>query len=79
MTLWRKCFLGPETSVPCASCGRKVSVPWGTIAAATPVALGIVAAVRLSQPWSAAGLVGGLAAYVAIQWYLVPVVGRDVT
>jgi DNA-directed RNA polymerase subunit RPC12/RpoP len=62
MKLWRKCILGPETAVPCANCGRRVSVPWGAIAAATPIALGIVAAVRLPAPWSVAGLVGGLAA-----------------
>ena len=78
MALWRKCILGPETNVPCASCGKKVGVPWGAIAAAIPVALGIVAAIRLSVPWSIAALVVGVLGYVAIQRYFVPVVGRDV-
>jgi hypothetical protein len=78
MTLWRKCILSPDTAVACASCGKKVGVPWGAITAAVPVALGIIAAVRLPVPWSIAGAVGGALGYVAIQRYLVPLLGRDV-
>ena len=78
MTLWRKCILGPETAVACAKCGKKVGVPWGAIAAAIPVALGILAAVRLPVPWSIAGAVGGVLGYIVIQRYLVPMVKRDV-
>jgi hypothetical protein len=77
MTLFRKCILSPDSVVPCASCGRKVGVPWLAIGAAAPVALGIVAAIKLAVPWSIAGAVGGLVAYVAIQRFVVPVVGRD--
>ena len=77
MTLWRKCILGPETAIPCASCGKKVSVPWGAVAAAVPVALGLIAAVQLPMPWSIAATVGGVLGYVAIQRYLVPIVDRS--
>ena len=77
MTLLRKCILSPDSVVACASCGRKVGVPWLAIGAAVPVALGIVVAVKLAVPWSIAGAVGGLVAYVGIQRFVVPVVGRD--
>lgn len=77
MPLWRKCILGPETAVPCASCGRMVSVPGGAIAAAIPVALGLIAAVQLSLPWSVASALAGAVGYVAIQRYLVPIVDRS--
>ena len=52
-------------------------MPWPAIAAAVPVALGIVAAIKLALPWSIAGAIGGLVAYVGIQRFVVPVVGRD--
>jgi hypothetical protein len=77
MTLFRKCILRPDSVVACASCGRTVGIPWLAIVAAAPVALGIVAAIKLAVPWSIAGAVGGLVAYVAIQRFIVPVVGRD--
>jgi len=77
MTLFRKCILSPDSVVACASCGRKVGVPWLAIGAAAPVALGIVAIIRLAVPWSIAGAVGGLVAYIGIQRFVVPVVGRD--
>jgi hypothetical protein len=77
MPWWRKCILGPESSVACASCGKKVSVPWAAVLAATPIALGIVAAVRLDAPWSIAGALGGVLAYVALQRWVVPLVGRE--
>jgi len=77
MTLFRKCILSPDSVVACASCGRKVGVPWLAIAAAVPVALGIVAAIKLAVPWSIVGGVGGWILYVAIQRFVVPVVGRD--
>ena len=77
MTLLRKCILNPDSVVACASCGSKVGVPWLAIGAAAPVALGIVAGIKLAVPWSIAGAVGGLIAYVAIQRFVVPVVGRD--
>ena len=77
MPLWRKCVLGPESSVACASCGKKVSVPWAAVIAATPIALGIVAAVRLDAPWSIAGAISGALAYVALQHWVVPLVGRE--
>jgi hypothetical protein len=77
MPLWRKCVLGPDTPIACAACGRAVGVPWIAVAAAIPIALGIVAAVRWPLPWSVAGLVAGLMLYVAIQRYAVPLVGRD--
>jgi hypothetical protein len=77
MTLFRKLVLGPDATVPCAACGKRVGVPWGAVAAAAPVALGIVAAIELHLPWNIVGASAGVAAYVAIQIWLVPVVGRD--
>ena len=77
MSIWRKCMLGPEASVACASCGKNVGVPWGAVAAAIPVAFGILAAVKLPVPWSIAGIAGGLLAYFALQLYVVPLVGRS--
>jgi len=77
LTLFRKCILSPDSVVACISCGRKVGVPWLAIGAAAPVALGIVAAIKLSVPWSITGAVVGLVAYVGIQRFVVPIVGRD--
>jgi len=77
MSIWRKCVLGPETSVPCLSCQRKVGIPWAAVAAAVPIALGILAAVRLPVPWSIGSLAAGTLAYIALQQFLVPIVGRD--
>ena len=77
MTLFRKCILSPDSGVACASCGRKVGVSWLASGAAAPVALGIVAAIKLAVPWSVAGAIGGLVAYVGIQRFIVPLVGRD--
>jgi len=77
MTLFRKCILSPDSVVACASCGKKVGVPWPAIGAAVPVALGIVAAIKLAFPWGIAGAVAGLVAYVGIQRFVVPVVGRE--
>ena len=77
MTLLRKCVLSPDAPVPCAACGRKVGVPWAAIAAAVPIAIGIMAAVRLGWPWNVAGAVGGVLAYVAAQRWVVPLVGRE--
>jgi hypothetical protein len=77
MPLWRKCILGPETTVACSTCGKKIGVPWGAVASAVPIALGLVGAARLPLPWSVASLIGGLVAYVVLQRYAVPVVGRD--
>lgn len=77
MSLIRKCFLSPDVSVSCASCGKRVGVPWGAVAAAAPVAVGIIAAIRLEAPWNAFGALAGVAVYVAIQQWLVPVQGRE--
>ena len=63
--------------MPCLSCQRKVGVPWGAVVAAVPVALGILGAVRLSAPWSIGSFVAGIVAYIALQHFVVPVVGRD--
>jgi len=79
MTLLRKCVLGPDEAVPCASCGKRVGVPWGAVAAAVPVALGILAAIKLDAPWNVVGAFAGAGAYVAIQMWVVPLVGRDET
>ena len=77
MSIWRKCILGPEKAVACLSCGRMVGVPWGALAAAIPVALGIVATIKISLPWSIAAFFGSVLAYFFLQLYAVPVVGRD--
>jgi len=75
--LWRKCVLGPDTPIACAACGKAVGVPWIAVAAAIPIALGIVAAVRWPLPWSVTGLAAGLMLYVALQRYAVPLAARD--
>ena len=77
MTLLRKCFLGPEEAVPCVSCGKRVGVPWSAVTAAAPVALGILAAIKLDAPWNVVGAIAGVGAYVAIQMWLVPVLGHE--
>ena len=56
---------------------RKVGVPWLAVAAAVPIALGVVGAVRLSAPWSIVSLAVGILAYVVLQQFVVPLVGRD--
>ena len=78
MSFWRKCILGPEAAVPCTSCGKKVGVPWAAVAAAVPIALGLVGATRLPLPWSVASAIGSVAIYIGLQRYAVPLVGRDV-
>jgi len=77
MTLWLKCILGPEKTVACASCRRKVGVPWGAVAAALPVAVGLVIGLRLEPPWSIVAITGGIVVYVALQRFVVPLVARD--
>jgi DNA-directed RNA polymerase subunit RPC12/RpoP len=77
MPLWRKCTLGPETALACSNCGKKVSVPWVAVIAATPIALGIVAAVRFEAPWSIVGPIAGVIAYISLQRWVVPLVGRE--
>jgi len=77
MSIWRKCILGPEMAVLCLSCKRKVGVPWLAVVAAVPIALGVVGAVRLSAPWSIVSLAVGILAYVVLQQFVVPLVGRD--
>ena len=77
ISFWRKCILGPETAVPCSSCGKKVGVPWAAVLAAVPIALGIVGATRLPLPWSIASAIGGVVFYIGTQRYAVPLVGRD--
>ena len=47
------------------------------MAAAVPVALGILAAVKLDAPWNVVGAIAGAGTYVAIQRWVVPVVGRE--
>jgi hypothetical protein len=76
LTLGQKCLLGPEKAVACLSCGKSVGVPWIAVAAAIPIALGIVAAVKLPMPWAIVGLFVGLLAYVLLQLYVVPMIGR---
>jgi hypothetical protein len=78
MPFGRKCILGPETSIPCVSCGKRIGIPWGAIAAAIPFAFGMVGALRLSFPWLILSGLGGIAAYLLIQWFFVPIVRRDV-
>jgi hypothetical protein len=77
ITLWRKLRLAPEISVACSSCGKKIGVPWGAVAAAAPIALGIVGAIRFTMPWSVLSAIGGVLAYVALQRYVVPMVTRN--
>jgi hypothetical protein len=77
MSFARKCVLSPDQSIPCGSCGQKVSVPWLAVSAAIPVALGIIAAIRIPLPWNVVGGLSGLIAYGVLQWWVVPLVGRE--
>ena len=77
MSFVRKCVLSPDQSIPCDACGKKVSVPWVAIAAATPVALGIIAAIRSPPPWNVVAGLSGLIAYGVLQRWVVPLVGRE--
>jgi hypothetical protein len=47
------------------------------VLAAVPIAFGIIGATLLPQPWSIASAIGGLAIYIGIQRYAVPLEGRD--
>jgi hypothetical protein len=77
LDLWRKAWLGPETARPCATCGKPVGVPWIAVACAVPLALAIVAAVRLPAPVGIACAVSGVASYFALQRWVVPLQGRE--
>jgi hypothetical protein len=77
MSFARKCVLSPDQSIPCDSCGKKVSVPWVSVGAALPVALGIIAAIRIPLPWNVLGGLSGVIAYGALQRWVVPLVGRE--
>ncbi len=77
MSFVRKCVLSPDQWIPCDSCGKKVSVPWVAVAAAIPVAFGIIAAIRIPLPWNVVGGLSGLIAYGVLQRWVVPLVGRE--
>jgi hypothetical protein len=77
MSFVRKCLLSPDQSIPCDSCRKKVSVPWVALCAAIPVAVGIVAAIRIPLPWNVLGALSGVIAYGVLQRWVVPLVGRE--
>jgi hypothetical protein len=77
MSFVRKCVLSPDQAIPCGSCGKKVSVPWVAVGAAIPVALGIIAAIRLPPPWNVLGALSSVIAYGGLQRWVVPLVGRE--
>ena len=74
MSFWRKCVIGPDAAVACASCGREVTVPWLAVLAAVPVALGLVAAVRLPMPFAVGGAAAGIVAYLLLQRFAIPLI-----
>jgi len=77
ISLWRKCVLGSDAAVPCASCGKLLGIPWLASLAALPLALGIFGVVTLPLPWFILSVVGARRAYLAIQRFLVPLIPRD--
>jgi hypothetical protein len=77
MSFMRKCVLSPDESIACRSCGKKVGVPWSAVAAAVPVALGIISAIRLPLPWNVLGGLSCVIAYGVLQRWVVPLVGRE--
>ena len=74
MSFWRKCVISPDAAVTCASCAREVSVPWLAALAAVPVALGLLAAVRLPLPLSVGGAAAGVVAYLLLQRFAIPLI-----
>jgi ribosomal protein S27E len=77
ISLLRKCVLSPDQSVACSSCGKALSVPWGAVAVAAPVALGIIGAINFEIPWNALAAFAGVIAYGILQRWVVPLEGRD--
>lgn len=74
--LWRKCLLSPDASFPCGSCGASLGVPRFAIAAAIPLAGGIIGLIRLPLPWSLAAALAAFLVYVGLQRFVVPLVLR---
>lgn len=75
---WRKSILGPARIVACRSCGRPVSVGWGTLVAALPVlavVFGLSSYDAAALAWTLWMLVA-LAVSMALHWYFVRVVAR---
>jgi len=78
LTARQKSTLGPVRSVPCQSCGKRVSVSRWSILAVVPFLIGIGAAWYLeASPLGIAALVVGVIAMFAVHEYAVPLVRRD--
>jgi len=78
LTGWLKTTLGPLNSLPCQSCGKRVSVSPLSVLAVVPLLLGIGAVWYFrASPLGIAALIVGALAMFAIHEYAVPLVRRD--
>lgn len=80
MTLAAKSCVGPLKHVPCAACGRQVSMSWLTLLALVPFLAGIVAATSLFAtrlPLALGVLLAGFGVMCLLHAKAVPIVGRE--
>ena len=78
LSAFRKAVLGPMRSVPCKSCGKRISVHPRSIWVLMPFLAGIGIAIYLEgSPLGIAAIVAGAIAMFALHEYLVPLVRRD--
>jgi hypothetical protein len=78
LTARQKATLGPVRSVPCQSCGKRVSVSPLSVLAGVPFLLGIGAVWYFrASPLGIAALIVGAVAMFVIHEYAVPLVRRD--
>jgi len=76
MSFWQKCVLSPDAGVACSSCGTELTVPWLAVLSAVPVALGLIAAIRLPLGFGIPSALLGLLVYGALQRWVVPLITR---
>lgn len=78
LSVLRRAWLGPALPATCASCGRKIGVPWTkSLIALLPFLLGVAAAaVASSVALSALSVLAGTAAMFALFFRFVPLEKR---
>lgn len=76
---WRKSILGPARSTTCQSCGKRVSVSWGSMWSAAPVLLvagyPMLTGAPIGGAWFVALILASAVSSV-MQWYYVPLVAK---